>query len=162
MLTCVLISRTSSMNDWVRPPWKPSVQLMLNDVIDTFVMEQFCTWSGRPVTQNTYSIILLLFFFVFFICFRFAYSQTKYMWRKLSKTGVQVCSQQFLAHSFISRMFHFVYGAFFLSISGQNKYKLYNLYLKSFPSNNRQSMKVYICVCVCVCPCACVCVCVCL
>lgn len=111
-------------------------------------------------TKHLFNYIAPFFFLFFFICFRFAYSQTKYMWRKLSKTGVQVCSQQFLAHSFISRMFHFVYGAFFLSISGQNKYKLYNLYLKSFPSNNRQSMKVYICVCVC--PCACVCVCVCL
>lgn len=48
MVTWVLMSRTSNMNDWVKPPWKPSVQLMLSDVIETFVMEQFCTWSGRP------------------------------------------------------------------------------------------------------------------
>lgn len=47
-ITCVLISRTSSINDWVRPPLKPSKHRIPSDVIEIFVIVQLCTWSGRP------------------------------------------------------------------------------------------------------------------
>ena len=48
MHTCVLISRTSSINDCANPPLNPSIHRMPNDVIEIFVIVQLCTWSGRP------------------------------------------------------------------------------------------------------------------
>lgn len=56
-LTCVLVSRTSSMNDCARPPLKPSIHRIPSDVIDIFVMVQLCTWSGRPATDTCIQLI---------------------------------------------------------------------------------------------------------
>lgn len=38
------MSRTSSINDWVSPPLKPSKHRMPNDVIEMFVIVQLCTY----------------------------------------------------------------------------------------------------------------------
>lgn len=50
--TRVFISRTSSIKDCSNPPLKPSAHLTPSDVIDIFVIVQFCTWSGRPETYT--------------------------------------------------------------------------------------------------------------
>lgn len=52
IITCVLMSRTSSIKDCCKPPLNPSKQRIPSDVIEIFVIVQLCTWSGRPKTKH--------------------------------------------------------------------------------------------------------------
>lgn len=96
-LTCVLMSRTSNIKDWVSPPLKPSKHRMPNDVIEMFVIVQLWTWY-KYIIYNTFDENFTTLQIQLFGCRGMTYFIT-WSGRPLSKMKLRQLGKQIISNN---------------------------------------------------------------